>query len=303
MSSQYEPSEQEEAVDRLDPIEMLESDQVASSEAGQEPEEGELGEGTTGTAEGPGYIGESAADDAANAALAAEQPVQSAPVAVAADDDDPVAAFRRELESLPGDWYVLHTYAGYESRVKANLEQRIQSLNMEDYIFQIEVPTEEVIQIKGGKQQIVQQKKYPGYVYVRMDLTDESWAAVRNTPNVTGFVGLTNKPSPLRMDEIVRILRSGPGEEEGRGAEGSGVRDRRVGHRHGRPVRDPAGDDQRDQPRRPAPEGAGVDLRPGDAGRAAVQPGREDLSDTVRAASAPAAHQTSVPSTTVKEGL
>jgi transcriptional antiterminator NusG len=201
LSSQYEPSEQEEAVDRLDPIEMLESDQVTSSEAGQEPEEGELGEGITGVDEGPGYINESAADDAANEALAAQ------PAAAASDeDDDPVAAFRRELESLPGDWYVLHTYAGYESRVKANLEQRIQSLNMEDYIFQIEVPTEEVIQIKGGKKQTVQQKKYPGYVYVRMDLTDESWAAVRNTPNVTGFVGLTNKPSPLRMEEIVGIL-------------------------------------------------------------------------------------------------
>jgi transcription termination/antitermination protein NusG len=204
LSSQYEPSEQEEAVDRLDPIEMLESDQVASSEAGQEPEEGELGEGITGVEEGPGYINESAADDAANAALAAEQ---AAPVAVVPDEDeDPLVTFRRELEALPGDWYVLHTYAGYESRVRANLEQRIQSLNMEDYIFQIEVPTEEVIQIKGGKKQTVQQKKYPGYVYVRMDLIDESWAAVRNTPNVTGFVGLTNKPSPLRMEEIVGIL-------------------------------------------------------------------------------------------------
>jgi transcription termination/antitermination protein NusG len=202
LSSQYEPSEQEEAVDRLDPIEMLESDQVASSEAGQQPEEGELGNGITGVEAGPGYIGQSAADDAANAA--APEPVAAAPVPD--EDEDPVVAFRRELESLPGDWYVLHTYAGYEGRVKANLEQRIQSLNMEDYIFQIEVPTEEVIQIKGGKKQTVQQKKYPGYVYVRMDLVDESWGAVRNTPNVTGFVGLTNKPSPLRMEEILGIL-------------------------------------------------------------------------------------------------
>jgi transcriptional antiterminator NusG len=203
LSSQNEPSEQEEAVDRLDPIEMLESDQVASSEAGQQPEEGELGNGITGVDEGPGYIGQSAADDAANAALVAEQ-VEAVPVVD--EDEDPLVAFRRELETLPGDWYVLHTYAGYEGRVKANLEQRIQSLNMEDYIFQIEVPTEEVIQIKGGKKQTVQQKKYPGYVYVRMDLVDESWGAVRNTPNVTGFVGLTNKPSPLRMEEIIGIL-------------------------------------------------------------------------------------------------
>ncbi|HEX4428704.1 MAG TPA: transcription termination/antitermination protein NusG [Frankiaceae bacterium] len=205
MSSQYEPSEQEEAVDRLDPIEMLESDQVASSEAGQQPEEGELGNGITGVDEGPGYIGQSAADDAANAAAQSAAP-EPAAAPVPDEDEDPVVTFRRELEALPGDWYVLHTYAGYEGRVKANLEQRIQSLNMEDYIFQIEVPTEEVIQIKGGKKQTVQQKKYPGYVYVRMDLVDESWGAVRNTPNVTGFVGLTNKPSPLRMDEIVGIL-------------------------------------------------------------------------------------------------
>jgi transcription termination/antitermination protein NusG len=204
LSTQYEPSEQEEAVDRLDPIEMLASEQVASSEAGQQPEEGELGSGVTGTDEGPGYIGESAADAAANAALAGA--AASAAADVPEQDEDPTVAFRRELEALPGDWYVLHTYAGYEGRVKANLEQRIQSLNMEDYIFQIEVPTEEVIQIKGGKKQIVQQKKYPGYVYVRMDLVDESWGAVRNTPNVTGFVGLTNKPSPLRIEEIIGIL-------------------------------------------------------------------------------------------------
>jgi transcriptional antiterminator NusG len=200
-SSFGEPSEQEEAVDRLDPVSMSSADEVASTEAGALPEEGELGSGITGVDEGPGYIGESAADDEANAALAAE------PAAAAAyEDEDPADTFRRELEALPGDWYVLHTYAGYEGRVKANLEQRIQSLNMEDYIFQIEVPTEEVVQIKGGKKQTVQQKKYPGYVYVRMDLVDESWGAVRNTPNVTGFVGLTNRPSPLRIDEIAGIL-------------------------------------------------------------------------------------------------
>jgi transcriptional antiterminator NusG len=202
--SNYEASEQEEAVDRLDPIEMRSADEVASTEAGTAPEEDDLGSGITGVDEGPGYIGTSAADDAANAALAAESP------AAVDEDEDPIEAFRRELAALPGDWYVLHTYAGYEGRVKANLEQRIQSLNMEDYIFQIEVPTEEVIQIKGGKKQTVQQKKYPGYVYVRMDLVDESWGAVRNTPNVTGFVGLTNRPSPLRFEEIANILLPAP---------------------------------------------------------------------------------------------
>jgi len=196
LSSQYEPSEQEEAIDRLDPAEMLASDEVASSEAGQQPEEGELGSGFTSVDEEPGYLQPSDSEVVSEVAPAAEVD----------EDEDPAVTFRRQLEALPGDWYVLHTYAGYEGRVKANLEQRIQSLNMEDYIFQIEVPTEEVVQIKGGKKQTVQQKKYPGYVYVRMDLVDESWGAVRNTPNVTGFVGLTNRPSPLRMDEIASIL-------------------------------------------------------------------------------------------------
>ena len=125
-------------------------------------------------------------------------------------EEDPVAAFRAELASLPGDWYVVHCYAGYENRVKSNLESRIGSLNMEDYIFQIEVPTEEVVEIKAGKRQNVTRKKYPGYVYVRMDLTDESWAAVRNTPGVTGFVGLTTKPSALSLDEVARILAPEP---------------------------------------------------------------------------------------------
>src|ERR1700746_234156 len=95
---------------------------------------------------------------------------------------------------LPGDWYVVHSYAGYENRVKTNLESRIQSLNMEDYIYQIEVPVHQVTEIKGGKRQQVQEKVLPGYILVRMDLTDESWAVVRNTPGVTGFVGLLKPP-------------------------------------------------------------------------------------------------------------
>ena len=125
------------------------------------------------------------------------------------DDDetaDPVEAMRKKLRILPGDWYVVHSYAGYENKVKTNLESRIQSLDMEDYIFQVEVPTEEVVQIKNGKRQQVQQKVFPGYILVRMDLNDESWGAVRNTPGVTGFVGATSRPSPLTLDEVVRIL-------------------------------------------------------------------------------------------------
>ena len=114
---------------------------------------------------------------------------------------------------LPGDWYVVHSYAGYENRVKANLESRTQSLNMEDFIFQIEVPVHQVTEIKGGKRQQVAEKVLPGYILVRMDLTDQSWAAVRNTPGVTGFVGLSSRPSPLSLDEVASLLAPEPEEQ------------------------------------------------------------------------------------------
>jgi transcriptional antiterminator NusG len=123
-----------------------------------------------------------------------------------AEDEDPIEALRRELRTQYGDWYVVHSYAGYENKVKTNLESRIQSLDMEDYIFQVEVPTEEVVEIKNGKRQQVQRKVFPGYILVRMELNDESWGAVRNTPGVTGFVGATSRPSPLSLDEVVKIL-------------------------------------------------------------------------------------------------
>jgi transcriptional antiterminator NusG len=124
------------------------------------------------------------------------------------DDEevDPVETMRKVLHSQFGDWYVIHSYAGYENKVKTNLESRIQSLDMEDYIFQIEVPTEEVTEIKNGKRTQVNRKKLPGYLLVRMDLNDESWGAVRNTPGVTGFVGATSRPSPLSIDEVVGLL-------------------------------------------------------------------------------------------------
>jgi transcriptional antiterminator NusG len=126
---------------------------------------------------------------------------------------DPAAEFSRQLRMLPGDWYVVHSYAGYENRVKANLESRTQSLNMEDYIFQIEVPVHQVTEIKGGKRQQVAEKVLPGYILVRMDLTDQSWAAVRNTPGVTGFVGLSSRPSPLSLDEVTALLAPEPEEQ------------------------------------------------------------------------------------------
>ncbi|HSZ47388.1 MAG TPA: transcription termination/antitermination protein NusG [Streptosporangiaceae bacterium] len=141
----------------------------------------------------------------------------------AADEDepeaDPIVQFKSELRALPGDWYVVHSYAGYENRVRTNLESRTQSLNMEDYIFQIEVPTHEVIEIKSGKRQQVQEKVLPGYILVRMDLTDESWAAVRNTPGVTGFVGLSSRPSPLSLDEVANLLAPVPEEKAAKKAE------------------------------------------------------------------------------------
>ena len=122
------------------------------------------------------------------------------------EEVDPVEEMRAALRRAPGDWYVVHSYAGYENKVKTNLEARIQSLDVEDYIYQIEVPTEEVTEIKNGKRAQVNRKVLPGYLLVRMELNDESWGAVRNTPGVTGFVGATSKPSPLTLDEVVKIL-------------------------------------------------------------------------------------------------
>jgi transcriptional antiterminator NusG len=144
------------------------------------------------------------ADEAAETGETAEADEAAAPAEV--EDEDPAEELRRALRTSVGDWYVVHSYAGYENKVKTNLESRIASLDMEDYIFQVEVPTEEVTEVKNGKRQQVQRKVFPGYILVRMDLNDESWGAVRNTPGVTGFVGATSRPSPLTVDEVVKIL-------------------------------------------------------------------------------------------------
>ncbi|MGW7283673.1 transcription termination/antitermination protein NusG [Streptomyces sp. NPDC054844] len=147
------------------------------------------------TAEAQDETAEEAGEDAdAETAEAAEPEI------------DPIEKLRQELRVLPGEWYVIHTYAGYENRVKTNLEQRAVSLNVEDYIFQAEVPQEEVVQIKNGDRKTIRQNKLPGYVLVRMDLTNESWGVVRNTPGVTGFVGNAYDPYPLTLDEIVKML-------------------------------------------------------------------------------------------------
>ncbi|WBB63784.1 transcription termination/antitermination protein NusG [Streptomyces sp. WMMC500] len=148
---------------------------------------------------------EAGAEDDAQEAAEGEKP-DEAEDGEAEEAVDPVEELRQELRGLAGEWYVIHTYAGYEKRVKANLEQRAVSLNVEDFIYQAEVPEEEVVQIKNGERRNVRQNKLPGYVLVRMDLTNESWGVVRNTPGVTGFVGNAYDPYPLTLDEIVRML-------------------------------------------------------------------------------------------------
>jgi transcription termination/antitermination protein NusG len=135
----------------------------------------------------------------------ADAPEDSADAA-ASEEVDPAATLKAELRSKPGDWYVIHSYAGYENKVKANLETRVQNLDVGDYIFQVEVPTEEVTEIKNGQRKQVNRKVLPGYILVRMDLTDDSWSAVRNTPGVTGFVGATSRPSALSLDDVVKFL-------------------------------------------------------------------------------------------------
>ncbi|MFC9174653.1 MULTISPECIES: transcription termination/antitermination protein NusG [Streptomyces] len=164
---------------------------------------------------------EAAVDAVADETIEADEDAEVAEAAEAVDADDesadeeeaepaapvdPVTALREELRGLPGEWYVIHTYAGYEKRVKANLEQRAVSLNVEEFIYQAEVPEEEIVQIKNGERKNVRQNKLPGYVLVRMDLTNESWGVVRNTPGVTGFVGNAYDPYPLTLDEIVKML-------------------------------------------------------------------------------------------------
>jgi transcription termination/antitermination protein NusG len=143
-------------------------------------------------------------DDTAVTDEAEEEPTDEADAEPA--EDDPLEEFRRELWAKPGEWYVVHTYYGMENRVRSNLENRIVSLNMEDYIHEIVVPTEEVAEIKNGQRKMVKRTVLPGYVLVRMDLTDESWAAVRHTPSVTGFVGQAHQPVPLSMAEVENML-------------------------------------------------------------------------------------------------
>ncbi|MGW0603108.1 transcription termination/antitermination protein NusG [Streptomyces sp. NPDC002644] len=187
-------SESVEAVE--DELEIVEGADTEDTETSAEVEAADAD--VEETPEGDAEESEETADAAAEADEETE--------AAEAEAVDPVAALREELRTLPGDWYVIHTYAGYEKRVKANLEQRAVSLNVEEFIYQAEVPEEEIVQIKNGERKTVKQNKLPGYVLVRMDLTNESWGVVRNTPGVTGFVGNAYDPYPLSLDEIVKML-------------------------------------------------------------------------------------------------
>ncbi|MEW2582665.1 transcription termination/antitermination protein NusG [Streptomyces virginiae] len=184
-----------EAADAVDPDEA----ELADVEAGDAAEEAAL---HVSDDEADEVEADTELEEAADDAEIAEEAEEAEP----AEPVDPIQALREELRLLPGEWYVIHTYAGYEKRVKANLEQRAVSLNVEEFIYQAEVPEEEIVQIKNGERKNVRQNKLPGYVLVRMDLTNESWGVVRNTPGVTGFVGNAYDPYPLTLDEIVKML-------------------------------------------------------------------------------------------------
>ncbi|MFE9116870.1 transcription termination/antitermination protein NusG [Streptomyces sp. NPDC007172] len=182
----------EEAALHVDSDDVEAEEAEASDVTEDAADEAEDADGAEASVEDEDAESEESAED--------EEPAEpAAPV-------DPVEALRQELRFLPGEWYVIHTYAGYEKRVKANLEQRAVSLNVEEFIYQAEVPEEEIVQIKNGERKNVRQNKLPGYVLVRMDLTNESWGVVRNTPGVTGFVGNAYDPYPLTLDEIVKML-------------------------------------------------------------------------------------------------
>lgn len=284
LNDAIEPDESvDDELDIVEGADEVDEFEAAEAEAGELTEEEAVHVEDDAEAEDADAESDTEDEDAAEEAVEEEtEPV------------DPVEALRQELRALPGEWYVIHTYAGYENRVKTNLEQRAVSLNVEDFIFQAEVPQEEVAQIKNGERKTIRQNKLPGYVLVRMDLTNESWGVVRNTPGVTGFVGNAYDPYPLTLDEIVKMLapeaeekaareaaeaEGKPLRPQGRGP-GAGLRGRRLGHRHGRPVRHAAGDHQRDQRGLEEGQGSRRDLRPRDAGRAVVRPDPEELART-----------------------
>ncbi|WP_075848939.1 transcription termination/antitermination protein NusG [Saccharomonospora sp. CUA-673] len=198
-----EAAETVETVDGADAAETtsaVESSAADPAEAAEPAEDAAAAEDTAAATDTPD------AADTADTAEATDTTDTTDDAAEPEEELDPVAKLRAELSSLPGEWYVVHSYAGYENRVKNNLETRTQTLDVEDYIFQIEVPTEEVTEIKNGQRKQVNRKVLPGYILVRMELNDQSWSAVRNTPGVTGFVGATSSPSPITLNEVLKFL-------------------------------------------------------------------------------------------------
>ncbi|MFF3555755.1 transcription termination/antitermination protein NusG [Streptomyces tsukubensis] len=195
-----------EAADSVDPDEAEAADEAAGEPAEDAALHIESTESAESTEDTVGDADDAEADEVEDDETEAVDEDEEVEEVEAEEPVDPIAALREELRLLPGEWYVIHTYAGYEKRVKANLEQRAVSLNVEEFIYQAEVPEEEIVQIKNGERKNVRQNKLPGYVLVRMDLTNESWGVVRNTPGVTGFVGNAYDPYPLTLDEIVKML-------------------------------------------------------------------------------------------------
>ncbi|EYT84550.1 transcription termination/antitermination protein NusG [Streptomyces sp. Tu 6176] len=216
LNDAIEPTESvDDELDIVEGADEADGAEAADAAAGEPAEEAavhvedETLEGAEGAEDAADVEDDDAAEGAADAGETDEDEAAAEDETEAVEEEpdvDPVTKLREELRTLPGEWYVIHTYAGYEKRVKANLEQRAVSLNVEDFIYQAEVPEEEIVQIKNGERKTVRQNKLPGYVLVRMDLTNESWGVVRNTPGVTGFVGNAYDPYPLSLDEIVKML-------------------------------------------------------------------------------------------------
>jgi transcriptional antiterminator NusG len=209
-----EPAAGGEPVDTAETAEVAEVAEVAEAAAESGDEELALdqvapfGDDAAGPSEDAAESSETdtATDEAEADAASDEADEADADTAADAEAVDPLEEFREALRSKPGDWFVVHTYSGMENRVKTNLENRITSLNMEDFIYEVHVPQEEVAEIKNGQRRMVRRTVLPGYVLVRMELTDESWAAVRHTPSVTGFVGHSHQPVPLSLSEVEAML-------------------------------------------------------------------------------------------------
>jgi transcriptional antiterminator NusG len=190
----------------------LSDEQVAAAASDETSDHTEPAEGIVAAEDAPAEGSEEAASsedataEATGDASEADDTAEPEAPAEPEEEVDPVEELRRSLRIAPGDWYVVHSYAGYENKVKTNLETRTTTLDMEEFIFQVEVPTEEVTEIKNGQRKQVQRKVLPGYILVRMELNDASWSAVRNTPGVTGFVGATSRPSPLSINDVIKFL-------------------------------------------------------------------------------------------------